>query len=388
MAFLEVERLVQPVASVSAIQVELLRDWRLAASRLRGSAHRTTFQDGTWLGAWYDTFRDASPLIAVVSETASGRDLAIVPLIRRVRRGVRLAEFADLGLSDYNAPILSPTAPADPAAAREMCRALLAALRDLPDGLDLLRMQKMPLDIEGRLNPLAQLGRIGSCSLNGNLVTIGDDYQSYQASIKRMQLPRCWRVFTRNPGAEFRMVTDIEDALRVLDAMDAQQRERMNKLGFPFVLDDASHAKFYREIVVRGLASGFAVVSALGCGEEVVATALGIRRGESYSLLRTSYAGSRWANCSPGLLVVERTMAALHVQGVRQFDLSIGNYDYKRRFGARPFPLTDVSIALSYRGIPHMMRHRAAQRLRRYPRLAARLARVLRKFPSGTRPHP
>jgi CelD/BcsL family acetyltransferase involved in cellulose biosynthesis len=379
MAFLGVEQLEDGVSSTSAIQVELLRDWKRAAARLAGARNRTTFQHATWLGAWYDAFRNASPLIAVVSDTATGRDLAVVPLIRRVRRGVRIAEFADLGLSDYNAPILSPTAPADAATAHEICKALLTALGKLPEGLDLLRMQKMPADIEGKPNPLAALGRIGSCSLNGNLVTIGDDYATYQASIKRMQMPRCWRVFSRSACAEFRMITDVDEALHVLDAMDAQQRARMEQLGFSFVLDDDCRAKFYRDIVGRGLANGFAVVSALTCGEEIVATSLGIRQGTKYSLLRTSYAGRKWANCSPGLLVVERTMAALHKQGVRRFDLSIGNYDYKRRFGARQFPLTDVSIVLSWRGIPNMLRDRCAQWLRRYPRLAARISRALGK---------
>jgi CelD/BcsL family acetyltransferase involved in cellulose biosynthesis len=90
-------------------------------------------------------------------------------------------------------------------------------------------------------------------------------------------------------------------------------------------------------------------------------------------LLRTSNAGQQWANCTPGLLCVERTMAALHEQGLRNFDLSIGNYDYKRRFGAKPTPLTDVSIALSWRGAPYALRDRAAQGLRRYPRLAERV---------------
>jgi CelD/BcsL family acetyltransferase involved in cellulose biosynthesis len=72
-------------------------------------------------------------------------------------------------------------------------------------------------------------------------------------------------------------------------------------------------------------------------------------------------------------------MAALHQQGVRQFDLSIGNYAFKRRFGAAQFPLTDISIALGWRGIPYVLRDQAAQGLRRYPRLSERVSRALGK---------
>jgi CelD/BcsL family acetyltransferase involved in cellulose biosynthesis len=70
-------------------------------------------------------------------------------------------------------------------------------------------------------------------------------------------------------------------------------------------------------------------------------------------------------------------MAALHEQGVRRFDLSVGNYAFKRRFGAAHIPLTDASVALGWRGIPYVLRDHAAQGLRRYPRLAQMVVRAL-----------
>ena len=95
-----------------------------------------------------------------------------------------------------------------------------------------------------------------------------------------------------------------------------------------------------------GVGNGYAVVSALTVGDEVVATLLGIRSGARYVMMRISNAGEKWSNCSPGRLIIERTMAALHKDGVRQFDFSIGNYAYKRRFGVTRLPLVDVSAAL------------------------------------------
>ena len=72
-------------------------------------------------------------------------------------------------------------------------------------------------------------------------------------------------------------------------------------------------------------------------------------------------------------------MAALHAKGVRRFDLSIGNQDYKRRFGATKIPLTDVSVALSWRGMPYAWRDHVAQGLRRHPKLASLAARAMGK---------
>lgn len=378
MTFLSVEQPDGLVTSTSEIAIDFVRDWRLAALRL-SAGHRTAFQHGYWLGAWYEAFHDLAPLIAVISDVTTGKDIAMVPMISHVRRGIRIVEFADLGLSDNNAPILALDAALDAAATNAISRALVEALRALPDRFDLLRLRKMPAQVGGKPNPLVSLGRIGSCSLNGNLVLTGDDYEDYQASIKRMQMPRCWRVFSRHAGARFEIATDVPRARELLDVMDVQQQARMRQLGSRFVLNDDAHARFYREVARQGVAEGYAVISALACDEGVVATTLGVRSGATYYLLRISHAGHSWSNCSPGLLVAERTMAALHAEGVRRFDLSIGNQDYKRRFGAERVPLTDVSVALSWRGLPYAWRDHAAQGLRRYPAVAAFAAEAMRK---------
>jgi hypothetical protein len=49
-------------------------------------------------------------------------------------------------------------------------------------------------------------------------------------------------------------------------------------------------------------------------------------------------------------------------------------------------PLTDVSIALSWRGAPYALRDRAAQGLRRYPRLAERVRWAVGS-PAAAKPH-
>jgi CelD/BcsL family acetyltransferase involved in cellulose biosynthesis len=380
MTVLEVGRLDgQAFSDVSGFRVEFEGDWRQAASRWGCAGSGTAFQHTHWLAAWYRAFDKTRPLIAIISDAVTGRQVALVPLIYRVQRGTRIVEFADLDLTDYNAPILVG-GPREATDSRVLCQALLGALRGLPEGVDLIRLRKMPANVDGRPNPLAFLGRLGSCSLNGNLIEIGEDFDVYRASIKRMQLARSWRVFNRNPGAEFRMVAGVDEALTLLDTTDAQQQARMQRLGLPFNLNDESRAKFYRDLVRRGIEEGYVIASALMCEQEIVATVLGVRRDKNFVFLRISNAGKQWSHCSPSRLIIERTMAALHEDGVRQFDLSIGNYAFKRRFGAAQFPLTDVSIALGWRGIPYVLRDRAAQWLRRHPWLAERVARALGKL--------
>lgn len=345
----------------------------------------TIFQHGAWLGAWYAAFAgrgDVEPLIATIRDSATGEIALLLPLIRRKLNRLRVVEFADLELTDYNAPLLGPAAPRDAESASMLWRELHLALRRLPGGADLIRFKKMPPDLGSRPNPLALLGGAGPCSLNGNLVTTGDDFDAYRRSLKRdvrKVLDRSWRAFTAHPGATFRIAEDTSEALRLLATLDAQQRARMRHLGVNFILDDEAPGAFYRNLVRDGVGSGYAVMSALTVGDEVVATLLGMRVGLRYVMIRFSNAGEKWSHCSPGRLVIERTMAALHEDGVREFDFSIGNYTYKRRFGVKPLPLVDISTALSWRGWPYALRDRAARELRNHPRLDTYLKRALGK---------
>ncbi len=243
----------------------------------------------------------------------------------------------------------------------------------------------MPVDLAGRPNPLALLDAAGPCPLNGNVVATGEDFDAYRYSLERTvrkELERSWRVFTRDPVAGFEIVTGKDEALRILSTMEVQQSARMQHLGLNFILNDESCAAFYRNLVGDGIGAGYAVLSALTVGEEVVAALLGIRSGSRYVMVRISNAGDKWSNCSPGRLIIERTMAALHKDGVREFDFSIGNYAYKRRFGVTPLALADLTAALSWRGWPYALHDRAARKLRKYPRLAAAIKRSLGKPPS------
>jgi CelD/BcsL family acetyltransferase involved in cellulose biosynthesis len=375
----------RPTSRAAGFRVELLRDWQQAVARWHDISPSTPFQHPQWYDAWYGAFAGAEgvePLIAVVTDASTGEQAALLPLIRRKQGNVAIVEFADLNLTDYNAPILGAAAPRDARAARALWRSLLSALRRMPDAADLIRLRKVPVDLDGKPNPLALLNAVGPCSLNGNLVTTGEDYDAWRYTLEktvRKELERSWRVFTRDPAASFAIITNRDEALRILSTTEVQQGTRMQSLGRNYVLNDETSAAFYRNLVRDGVGNGYALVTALTVNDEIVATLLGIRIGSRYVMVRISNAGEKWSNCSPGRLIIERTMAALHRDGVREFDFSVGNYAYKRRFGVTRLPLIDISAALSWRGWPYALRDHMVRAVRNYPRLDAWLKRALGK---------
>ena len=270
-------------ARAAGFRVEVMSDWQAAIARWQDVSPSTPFQHRQWYDAWYGAFAGADgvePLIAVVTDASTGELAVMLPLIRRRQSNIRIVEFADLDLTDYNAPILGNAAPRDARAARVLWRDLLKALRRMQGGADLIRLRKVPVDLDGRANPLALLDAAGPCSLNGNLVTTGEDYDAWRYTLEktvRKELERSWRVFTRDPAATFKLITDHHEALKILSTTEVQQGTRMQSLGLNFVLNDETCAAFYRNLVRDGVGSGYALVSALTVGDEVVATLLGIR---------------------------------------------------------------------------------------------------------------
>ena len=71
-------------------------DWKQARARWKDPRPPTPFQDFRWLDAWYGAVRNVEPLIAVITDASSAEQVALLPLVRRTHRGLRVVEFADL----------------------------------------------------------------------------------------------------------------------------------------------------------------------------------------------------------------------------------------------------------------------------------------------------
>ena len=170
-----------------------------------------------------------------------------------LQNGIRIIEFADLDLTDYNAPLLGPAAPRDARAARAMWRDLLAALRRMPGGADLIRLRKMPADLEGRPNPLALLDGAGPCVAERQC-------RRHRRGFRRLALLRSNAPCARNwsaagacsraiPPRSSRSSPTRTKRCAFSPTMEAQQGARMQHLGLNFVLNDETCAAFYRNLV-------------------------------------------------------------------------------------------------------------------------------------------
>ena len=240
--------------------------------------HASPFHNQAWLRAWYDTLGRTDgrrPVLVGVRRRDSGQDVALLPLCSQRVWGLRLVEFADATVVDYNLPILATDwAPgatlAEPLpGCRDHARALWRAVRSvLQPQHDAVRLQKMPggsLDPGHRVaNPLTLGPGVLFSEMFGNQVDVSGDWDAWRHSLNkrvRKEFERSWRVFTRSPEARFERITDPAQAMPVFEALERLQSQRMQHLGDRYRLDQAAYRDFYRRLLATGLADGSVVLA-------------------------------------------------------------------------------------------------------------------------------
>ena len=339
----------------AAFRVEVFDDWAgIAADWATQSSHgfATPFQQPLWVEAWFATIGRAQairPLLVKVMEGDDPDPVLLLPLILSQRGRLKVIEAADLGVTDYNAPVLGPGPVLKSPAAAALWRAVLRAL---PPS-DLVELTKVPSEIAGRPNPLVMLRHVDRSPLHGNLLTISGSWAGYHDGFERTfrkEIERSWRVFERHPDARFEMIVDQASADETMSALERQQALRMAGLGNAYLLDRPGYGDFYRQLVRGGLSDGSVRLAALKADGEIAAALLGITGSATFSMVRLSTGDARWRNCSPGRLIIYKMMESLHEQGFRQFDFTIGDYPYKRRMGVAATPLFNLIQARSAAG--------------------------------------
>lgn len=341
----------------------------------------TPFQARAWLLPWYRIVAPrfgAVPILVTVRDKASGRPLMFLPLCRRRDRGLSIIEFPDLGVSDYNAPILAagfaPSEREIEALWRAICRALPSA--------DLIRLDKVPETILDRPNPMARLTGLHRMGFSYWTAALPPDRETFDhqalTGTFRKELRRKRRRTEGRGPVSFAHAATVEQARAILDALVVQRRQRFEELGRTNILSDPTFLGFYEAVIFDNWAERFGDLSALMVGDEIAATMLALRHRGGHYLLMSGFDGEKWKSCSPGNVMIDAAITALIGEGMRCFDFTIGDEAYKQEFGAKPSALYYGKRSLSLFGVPLSLAGRLKAMLRDHlkPALAARARRA------------
>lgn len=352
-----------------------------ALDSVQGALVSTGFQSLNWLTVLYEDLaasKRVMPRVVVVSERNSGDVAFILPLVVKKKRALRVARFADLGVSDYGAPILGPAPMTKRRSIRRAWRAVRQAMRDV----DLIRLERMPAEIGGRANPLVTRAGVAPARHAGNVLIIEttvEDFLRSRGKKYRKEVERCTRLWEKEGGARFARAMTPDEVARGYRELEEQQSARHAALGTKYILDEPAFRGFYERLVMDGTECDLGYLFTLEAKGEVVAALFGILHDGTFTMLRISNGGDRWAHLSPGRLVIVEAMKYFVAQGVRRFDFGIGDYPFKRGFGVTEVPLYDLIVARDLSALPKALYHRAVAHARKNPQLRA----LVRRWKAG-----
>ncbi len=278
------------------------------------------------------------PVVALV-RPPDGRPVALFVMMRSRRHGLRwlLTEARPI---DYCSPIFDSSLAED-----DLCEIVHAVLAAVP-GVDLLYCNRMPERFEGGPNPFVRLPNAARLRLSAwKLELAGRSAEeivtarptNFRANLRRrtQKLAQAHRrVFSLAIGDE------IDEA--DIAAFREMRAESTREKGRSDILAQDEWADVYLDLLKGGGGTCRGWLSKLEADGEPIAYLFGISQGRCVvATLPASKLGD-WKPNSPGLQMFSDTIDHVRAAGYDCFDLSIGDMDYKRRFGCEEIALYDA----------------------------------------------
>lgn len=348
------------------------------ASALYAETAQSAFTSPYWLGPLLDTLAPQAADEAfgvVVRRRADDAVAAVLPLAATRENGFKTVRFADFGVTDYAAPLVGPAFPKAAADGPAFQAAVKAAL----SRYDLIRFERLLPLAANEANPLATDPAAVPSRMRGHVILLTGSVRDHVTALGRKvrkEVERCERhIASAGPLRLERAAAGIE-AEAAFTRLETLQSARWSGTERRYRLDQPAYARFYRAVIERGTGPGFADVFTLFSGDHPVGAVFGVHGPDRFIVLRIASDDAQWGRFSPGRMTLLAVLEHLVAEGLRTFDLGIGDYDFKRRLGAVPAPLSDLTAPLSWTGLPLATGLRTKAFLGRQPALKRLADRV------------
>lgn len=266
---------------------------------------------------------DAEPLV-ITGRDEDGELQLLVPLVRRQDgNAAGWIEYAFLGVTDYACPVIARGTSLGPRTAQSFRDAVgpHAGVRIGPVHQSHLRQWRSLLGIEpSTLDFGAHAVRYGSPYAESRRGSLG---------IRRAAgLDRKARKLDQESGPRLELLEPDE----VRPALVAACDWRIGR--FP---DDplvtAHGLQFYIEVATNGARSGLARTWRLAGKDGPIALVFGLVDGTCFRYILLACDYGAYGRFSPGILILDRAMAAWAAEGGTAFDFTIGDEPFKAGFG-------------------------------------------------------
>jgi len=324
----------------------------------------TGFQHPIWLKSFYENLARPEAATPFVFEfrQPDGTLTGIVPLIMRRKSGLRLLEPTNLGVSDYSAPVLSEFLINEMLADTDITR----RFREMLPSHDIFRIKPVRAEHSDQWRILTSSeGR--RLRFDAHATTLGNSFNDWQdkkldCSLGK-QLLRKERKLVREHEAELVLLDDESDIRTAISGLAALRKGRFDQ----DVIQEEAALKHYSQVAISGAPSGYAATYVLKTISGPIGYVFGVsHRGSLYYLLiGCDY--DCWGKFSPGLLFYKMIIQDWMDRGGEVFDFTIGDEDFKMKFGTNSTKMhVHVSAGsvlgkLAFRTIPSKVMGEGAQ---------------------------
>jgi CelD/BcsL family acetyltransferase involved in cellulose biosynthesis len=378
---------------------EVSETWKAFERQADGSV----FQSFAWLANWQRHIgaRQGTEPAIVVGRDDAGELLFILPLAveRRFRR--RRLTWLGAQLGDYNGSVLAPWF-SDRVSADRFCLlwhdVVRLLRRDAQYRFDWVDLVKMPGSIGDQRNPFLDLG-VRTHASSAYFTRLGRGWEEFYAQKRspatRKRERRQLKGLAQYGEPRFTVIADAAEASRTMTALIEQKSRSFARMGVEDFLAKPGRREFFHAIVRDAGLREIVHLSRLDVGDQIAAASVGLRHGDCYHLILSSYQDGELCRFGPGRAHLNELLRHAIEGGFAAFDFTVGDEPYKRDWCDSEIeiydylkPTTPIGVVLTLalsayrRGKRFVKRSpnlwRAFSKLRTIaalPRLAARMKR-------------
>jgi len=338
--------------NVAAVETE----WR----NFEKIAGCTPFQTFEWLSAWqrHIGVRNGIVPVIAVGRFADGKIAVMMPLAVEPRRSARRLCWLGQDLCDYNAPLLAPefSQRVTPGRFLAMWGELRERLQADPEiAPDWIEFEKMPQTIGVQINPFTHLGVTPNAN-SAHITQLRGDWETFYRTKRSSATRRRDRAKRRRMSAhgEVRFMTAAEpgDIAQTFEELWEQKRRIFARKGITDLFARPGYREFFVDFASNPQTRHLSHVSRVEVGNICAAANFAIVFGDCYYHVLSSYCDGQLTRHGPGTLHLRELLAHAFTLGLRRFDFTIGDEQYKLEWSDLRLKLYDYSAAASWRGWP------------------------------------
>lgn len=311
---------------------EIERDWRTLAETSRASV----YQQFDWIDAFLKTAAKAAGIQpAIIVVRLAGRIAAIFPLGIEKVGPLRFARMLGGEHANIRMPIVDPDLAAELGDASALAGAIVAALRRFPQRVDILDLDALPGEWNGRIVALADHPDtlparlpVGSLRLGADLAsTLGSKRRAKKAKKHRAQMNALAPV----GGYRFRQAGDAAEARAIFARFRADKAAWFARMGIRDSFAEPGIAEFFDLLIERSWRSGEPLITLAAIEFDGAIRAIfgGGAAGGRMSGYFLSVADDEWRRITPGELLLHDLIAACCVDSLESIDFGRGDERYK-----------------------------------------------------------